>query len=822
MSLENCINNAVAGGEMDPKRAAQVVAQFQSLFVQFQNTMGPTQAQHAAAQQVMANVRAAAAQKRRVHQLQAAASQRLLQRMQAHRNIKGQRSPADFVQDLISNKRGAQGQSLSGAYEAVRRGFKRELLEAMTAFRANVVGVRRNQETLRNMTREIFGENTGDAAAQSMAQAWAAVAEKARTRFNAAGGHIGKRSDWGLPQMHDATAVRRATYDDWKAEILPRLDLAAMGRDFNNGVPFTPETIELLLDDAYQAIRTDGYSRRSPSARHGSAMYNSRADHRFFKFKSADDWLAYNEKFGAGQDAFRVMMGHLDGMALDISMMEQLGPNPLHTYQFLKDAAMGEAQRSSDLKAPEQAQSKLDQADNMFDLFTGRTNIQGNASFAKGASAVRQYLTSTHLGSALFSSVTDFNTQRLAASFVGMNQLGFMRQLGRLVADGDFRAEAHSAGLIFENAINMGNAVARYNLEEMHIETAARMADFTIRASGLGYVTEIQRQAFGLEFMSTMAKKWRSSSWADLDPKAKRVFQHYGFTAREWGIVQAAPTHTAGNGLEILRAQEIEDFGHQDVADLYMEAVTSLTEFAVPSTDLYGRAALLGRAKAGTVGGELLRSFMQFKAFPVTILTTQVSRMLSEAYAGRKLGAASYAANLFIGATIFGAAAMQMKEVAKGKDPQDMTSAKFWIAAMAQGGGLGIFGDFLFGDVNRFGGGLAETVAGPSVGFASDLLKFSVGNVQQAVKGEETRVGREFVGLLRRYTPGGSLWYARLAYEREILDQLQMVLDPEARSSFRARERQTKATGNTYFAPPGSHLLGSRSRLPDLANAFGG
>ena len=45
-----------------------------------------------------------------------------------------------------------------------------------------------------------------------------------------------------------------------------------------------------------------------------------------------------------------------------------------------------------------------------------------------------------------------------------------------------------------------------------------------------------------------------------------------------------------------------------------------------------------------------------------------------------------------------------------------MTEAKFWGAAIMQGGGLGIFGDFLGQDMSRSGSSLAATFAGAQFG----------------------------------------------------------------------------------------------------------
>lgn len=823
MSLRDCVTRAVEGGEMDRERAERILREYDGAFQEFQKSMGYTQAEIEAARAVSSKWKADAAERRRVMQLAAAATDRQVQRLTAHKNIKGEIDPGQYLQDVISNTRGAGGSTLAGKYDAVRRSFRRDMGQAVQNFRANLAGQRKKPELLKKVVREVFGEDTGDEVARSIAKSWAGVSEKARLRFNAAGGHIGKRADWGLPQAHDTRAVRKVGYQEWRDFILPKLDLDTMGRDFNNGLAFTPESLEVLLKDAFEAIRTDGYSRRGPSSRAGSAMYNRRADHRFFKFNSADDWMAYAERFGSGRDAFRTMMGHLDNMAMDIAMMEEMGPNPTNTFRYLSDAAKDLAAKSQEPGALDKATRKAKVADDMLDLFTGRSNMPQNQKLARGASALRQFLTSAHLGSAVLSSVTDFNTQRIAAGFVGMRKLGSVQQLFRLAADKQLRANANEAGLIFENAVDIGNAVARYEMEELHIEAASRMADFTIRASGLGWLTEIQRQAFGLEFMTQMAK-WKSSAWGDLPAPAQRMLKGYGIGDRDWSVIQRAKTHETAKGLQLLRGQEIEQVGDASLADRYMEALSSQTEFAVPSTNIFGKAYVLGRTQPGSLSGEFLRFGMQFKAFPVTMLVNQVGRIMAEVYEGRPGTAMSYAAGLLIGNTLAGAVAIQLKEASKGRDPRDMTTPKFWTAALAQGGGAGIFGDFLFSDVNRFGGGVAQTIAGPGVGFLDDMLRFSVGNVQEVIAGEDTGAGKEFVNILRRYTPGGSLWYLRAAYEREVLDQLQTLLDPGAAKSFRNKVKAANDYDTRYFYKPGSSAILGRGtvRAPDIANAFGG
>jgi hypothetical protein len=110
----------------------------------------------------------------------------------------------------------------------------------------------------------------------------------------------------------------------------------------------------------------------------------------------------------------------------------------------------------------------------------------------------------------------------------------------------------------------------------------------------------------------------------------------------------------------------------------------------------------------------------------------------------------------------------------------------------------------VFADQTRFGQSLHQALAGSAVGLVDDLLGLTVGNAQRLARGDETQLASDLIRFARRYTPGGSLWYARLAYERLLLDQLQAWVDPDAERRFReTQRRQLKDFGNRYWWGPG-------------------
>jgi hypothetical protein len=319
-----------------------------------------------------------------------------------------------------------------------------------------------------------------------------------------------------------------------------------------------------------------------------------------------------------------------------------------------------------------------------------------------------------------------------------------------------------------------------------------------------------------MEFLGRLADDV-ASPIDDLAPPLRNALQRYGITAADWDAIRAAPLYDY-EGANFIDFEAIaQQPGGTRLASRMIEMVQTETEFAIPSGNALVKGILTQGTERGTFIGEMARSIAMYKSFPVTLMATHLMRGLSRPSVAQK---GIYLADIFVSLTMFGALAYQLKQVQRGKDPAPMDNEKFWMAAMMQGGGLGLFGDFFFADQNRFGGGPIESFAGPVAGLGADLLRVTVGNLQQAVKGEDTNAGREAVRALGRYAPGGSLWYTRLAFERQVLDRLQEQVDPRAARSFRDTEsRARRDMGQRFWWAPGER---APERAPDLDAALGG
>ena len=825
MSVRDCLNGHLAAE--DEGRAREALGLLDEIEESLRGSIGPADAARQAEAQLAETLRAGATEKRRRAGLQQRAWAGVTGALDRYRNLKGEEDPGAAGVALLDRDELAPYSNVEVRRKVIRNQAHAKMAALIETFKPDNVGRLQNPAQLKNLVRELFGENSQDAAAQAMAKAWGETAEFLRLRFNAAGGHIPKRSDWGLPQHHDELRVRKAGFAKWRAGVIDRLDLSKMV-DETTGLPMSREKLELVLPGIYETIATDGMSRHKPSGvPAGRSVANRHADHRFLAFKSADDWLAYMEEFGSS-DPFSTMVGHLDVMSRDIALMEILGPNPTATLTALKQEITKRA-KMKDLaeggsRHSDRARGKNNLIDGLYGQITGSNNSPINVRWARNLAGLRNVLASAQLGSAAISAVTDLNFQRIARAHAGLPQLKTVSSFAKLLnpADATHRAIAKRLALGAEMATSRALALGRY-IDEFHgPEWAGAVSDFVLRWSGLSIWTQVGRWSFGMDMFGHLAEV-AGKRFDELDPALQSTLTRYGLGEQSWDIVRATKPLVEENGVAYLRPDDIaarDDIapGLADgLATRLLELVESEAEFAVPSASQKGRVLVLGESKPGTLGGEILRSSFMYKNFAVTLVMTHLMRGLSQ---NTRAGRVGYLSDLVITSTVMGALALQMKEISKGRDPRPVDDPKFLLAALAQGGGVGIFGDFLFSDQNRFGGGVASTIAGPVAGFGEDVLRLTVGNAQQMLAGEETHAGRDLTRFLGRYTPGASLWYGRLALERQLLDRLQEQIDPDAHRAWRREMRRFERDfGQEFWWAPGER---APERAPDLSNALGG
>jgi hypothetical protein len=831
-SLKSCIKRALDQGEITHDQAQALYDRYDQLAKQI---LSPPEIR----ERMAAEVEAEAREKKRRTKLTEMRRIELETQILGHTNRKGELDPGEGLIYLLEHHGQAKVQDVEHKRLAILGQAHAEMEEVLHEFRKGAITGeyrRRSGEAkarLENVVRELFGQNTGDTKAKELAAAWTKVADDLRRRFNAAGGAIGKLQDWGLPQMHSQEALLATTKDEWIAFIEPKLDINRMKNPLT-GQAMTPDELRKALEHVYDTIITDGWNTREPAGHSGvGALFRQHADHRFLHFKSADDWLEYQRAFGEG-DPFAAMMGHLSTMSRDIAAMEVLGPNPAAMLNHL----MGLVQKTNP-NNPNVPKTKK-RVDDMWAHITGTANMPVGTKLANTAAGARNLISAASLGSATLSAVTDLGFQAAARRFAGLPIVSQMSDFIKQFGTGNTR-EAVRAGLILDSAVHAMHQQARYVGSISGRTISGYINDRVLTYSGLQAWTQAGKHAFGLAMQAELADHVGKA--LDQVPDAlRRTLERHGFTPEMWDRIRtSSQLYQPQSGATFLRPREIAEGvkaqllkeGQVDdleawrqaraLADRYVSMILRETRYAVPESTVAARAGMMSQNQPGTFVGELIRSAGQFKSFGVAVMMLHGGRVAREISGGSKARGALYAGALLITTTLLGALSMQLKEIANGRDPRKMDMSKegkkFWGAAMLQGGGMGIYGDFLFSDVNRFGGSLAGTVAGPMVDRLDNLRRLTVGNVIEFGEGKEkTNFGRELSQFIKQNTPGSSLWFTRLAYERLLMDQLQYLLDKDAHSAFQKRMALRKRDfGQDFWWKMGET---SPRRAPDLGKTF--
>ncbi len=677
-----------------------------------------------------------------------------------------------------------------------------------------------NPAMTRDLATEIFNEangGTGNQLAQKGAKAWLDSIEQLRQRFNASGGDVGKLDYGYLPQPHDQARVRgngeATARDKWVQETMPLLD---RDRYFaEDGTRLGDQQIIDLLNAAWDTIATGGLNKKTPGQFAGiGAKANAGSESRQIHFKDADSYMAYMGKYGGGS-MYDAMLGHIGGLARDIALVERYGPNPSQQMRVQFDLA---AQADNGLK-----RSFGLTPQSYWDLVSGKTGLADNGTIARVAQDVRNIQTFGKLASAVLSSVTDMGTYFVTTGFNKLSYWEAFKNIGKQL-DGDTREFLTMHGVI---ADSMTSDLNRWSADNIKNNWSGRLANSTMKLSLMNAWTDTLRRAFSMTMMNGLAKLAKTD-WKALSEWDRSHLVRKGITEADWEVIRAGQL-TSYKGAEFLTPEAIHASGDpraNEVVAKVIGLITDESEYAVLNPDLATRSiASGGSLQRGTVRGELARSVMQFKSFPVAMLSRHWRRMLD---APRGLdGAPTQANRLMYGAAMMttlgmlGAVALQTKQVVQGKDPIDMTRPKFWLQATAQGGGLGIVGDFLLTDPTQNPGDATanaiKNVAGPTVGSAFDIgYKLGVENIYEAANGKDTHFLAEGIRIGRSHLPYVNLWYAKAAIDHAGLHALQENLSPGYLS--RMQQRARKDWNQEYWWKPGTGLP---DRAPD-PTAVGG
>lgn len=569
---------------------------------------------------------------------------------------------------------------------------------------------------------------------------------------------------------------------------------------------------------------------------------------RNMKFKGPDEWAAYQQRCG-NPDFMSNFMGELDGMARSIGIMRIYGPGGEFTRQMMHQAV---GRQLSGVSALKWQNSRKDRETSLA-VLNGSVNIPASEVIANVATNTRNIFKASILGGSILSQTGDFvnvgkaRALRFNRGIGGVygEALSHVRDFMRTIKPGAAqKAVIEAFGADIDATI--GGLLREVDNGDSRGFTS-RLVEKVYQYQGATWLNRHNRQAAALGMSNWLGSESRRG-WNEIEPTTREFLQEHRFTEADWELIRRGEM-IADDGRSYLTPESVAALSDEAIAD-HLRATGSqaterhvaawrvdtanhisamMTDYvsqALTEPSIRSRMVTTGGTQAGTWSGELVRSMWDVKS----IMVSQIQKGIQTERFGRssdprarvKAGSASQylaIANYMAAMTMAGYVSYVLKGWASGVsrrgllDQNNEDDRILWydlpifddrvlFASMAQGGALGIYGDFLFSDNDRFGGGFLQTLSGPSIGKLEDIYKIwrawkTASDDTDPEKAERERgaLANQMARMLKGSIPGSNLWYSRQILDRYIWWNVQEAINPAALDRL---EKSAEKRGDDY------------------------
>jgi hypothetical protein len=522
----------------------------------------------------------------------------------------------------------------------------------------------------------------------------------------------------------------------------------------------------------------------------GSDIASKLSAPRKLHFKSADDWLKYNEAFGLYRLSDSVLI-NLERIGESIGLLETLGSNPALTFknlqkklvENLREKASMDAEALSEMKRVEK-----ETLNGMLEWMMGH-NTPGNPKAAVVSQAIRNLKSMASLGKVVISSFPDMANWAVELQNNGIPLLdaygNILKALTYSLSSPEKKSLARKLGIACDNLLGFG--YSRLNADSPIPGAITKATNAFFKLNCMEWWDRSFKHTMGMLLSNHLAE----STLKDFHtlPKVLRdKLAYYGISDTEdtriWSTLRHAVERIEGN--DYLIPDKI-----LSIKDQHFEAAGIFGDLIEPTKEKLARAVrgyLLDRVntgiatpgqieryliylgtKPGTPEGEFFRFLMQFKTFPLTFIMKPLKSVtvdqlpITERTGNYKDIIRSFQnpttlnlmGQLLMGTTALGFLGICADKLGKGEEMPDSTDGKVWKAAILKGGGLGLFGDFLFSEYSRYGRSFITEAAGPMAGVTSDVFAL----YGSAKNGDWDKTKAESLRLIKRNTPGQNLFY---------------------------------------------------------------
>lgn len=700
-------------------------------------------------------------------------------------------------------------------------------------------GIFTNREAQEALIRELLGEDSGNAQAKKAAEAFRKVNDDMVKRLNEAGGTLHPLENY-VPQKRDQLKVAKVGKDEFVNDHLSWVKREMYMND--DGTIMSDSQLRKFFEAVFETDSTGGTNKLVPGQGiQGKRSIGAHRDlPRQVHYKDADSYMAAMEKYGS-KSFYSMLSNHIKMMATDIGLVETYGSNPEYAFKALLDDA-----KQKDVGAARTEKGNLDeqarQAERYFDFMAGHREV-ANAARAKKFQAVRNWIISTTMGSAGLNSLPDQATLHLTASLNGLSHMQVMaNQIHTLSQNKEWLKNIHRLGLAVDE---MQGTMNRWAVDELTHDVTSAAAHTVVKLSALNAINAANEAGFGVAHYDTIGHLTRKhASLADITGTDGDLLRSKGVDEKTWSVWRAAEVETMGGNNTLLTPDAIYAIPNDvltaatgetnatvlnrlrtDAATKLAGTVISEAEMAAIKPGIVDRVRAGADLPAGEWGSEFMKMFFLLKMTPIAVLARHWKR--AEMFEGT--GKWAYRAAFMASSALLGAVAMQINEVVSGRDPRNLVpdslnplednskAYKSYLQAVIKGGGFGVYGDLLFADTTQHGNTPIGLMGGPAASLLEDTIKLTKGNVDEYLKGRDTKFGGDLVQYAKSHVvPGNNIWWLKAGFDRMITSQLQDMLNPGY--SQRAEQRASQDYGQNFWWHKNEPLP---SQGPNLGSMLG-
>ena len=573
-------------------------------------------------------------------------------------------------------------------------------------------------------------------------------------------------------------------------------------------------------------------------------------------FKDANSIIDYRNAYG-DLDFQAAVIKTISANSKKLGLLQSLGVNYERNLRELSREFINAASNPDDRAKLRTFSSG--NMENMLKSIDGRADRPFSNGWARFGSNVRAVVSMARLGAATISAFSDLPTM---ASYLNRNGMGgniynlFTQGFKTFTKFSPERKQMLGSMGIFADSV-MQDAYRDGNADSSMGKRLSKATHIFFSITGLDAWTNSVRLSAADSLMNHMSN-FTDREFTKLPPSLQRTLKQFDINDEEWGLLRQTNQRQV-DGNNYLVADEINNIRDKiqqkiaskgvsgktlDVAtDKYIDQLRTklinfyhdgLSHMVIEPDAATKYYQTWGGLNPGSAGGEIARFAMQFKSFSAgfvrKVLFDQIYEshdtiMLGNRKQGGKFWQRENISNSFLfdrspegiqqkmnmakfvaASTIIGYVSSALKDISKGRQPRPFLNdngypeLKTISTSLLQGGGLGIFGDFIFGDFNRFGGGIIDTLAGPAAGTLGQAVAvgFDFRDLAKGyITGDKAKSPwAETARLFADNTPFLNAFYLRAAFNYAFFYGLQDYLNP---GYLRRMERNLKKQNDQEY-----------------------